>query len=137
MTKGDLDGVSFLGRPVKPIALPAAFLMAVLMVYNIVDAGVLHDLWLGDIVSILAGVSCIMLVLGWIIRSQRLIEFGLLAGCVVYVMRASFVIFVDGFAQSFYLSLGAAGLFGGAYFLESWGRQQQHVAALVKHRRAA
>lgn len=121
MTKGDLDGITVWGRPIKPVALGACILMATLTIYNIVDKGVFGDLILGDVVAVLSGASLIMMLTGWFGRSQRMAEFGLLAGCISYVMRGAFVLFYNGpLAEAVWLSLGSTTILGGAYLLEKW-----------------
>lgn len=121
MTKGDLDGVTCFGRPIKPVALGACVLMATLTVFNIIDKGAFGAFFLGDVVAVLTGISLIGLLGGWFGRSQAMAEVGLLAGCVAYVMRGSFLLFYIGpTEQGVYLSTGAAIILGGAYLLELW-----------------
>ena len=123
MTKGDLDGVQPFGRPIKPVALGSCVLMATLTIYNLVDAGVFEDLWLGDIVAILAGTSLIAMLGGWFGKSQGMAEIGLLMGFIVYVARGSFALFHEGItSEAVCLSAGAAIILGGAYLLERWDR---------------
>lgn len=121
MTKGDLDGVTFLGRPVKPLALQFAVLMATLMVYNIVDKGAFGNLMLGDVVAVMAVTSAACLTAAWVMRSQRMAEVGLLLACIVYVTRSAFLLLATGWqAQGVWLGLGAAIGAGGAFLLETW-----------------
>jgi hypothetical protein len=126
MTKGDLDGLRCWGRPIKPVALGLSFLMLTLCISNIANAGVFKELWLGDVVAVIAGASAVTLVAGWVVRSQRMAEWGLLMACVVYIVRASFLFFFAGPGeQGVWLSLGAATIAGGAYLLETTDEQAE------------
>lgn len=129
MTKGDLDGVTVWGRPIKPVAAGACILMATLTIYNIIDKGVFGELLLGDVVAVLSGASLGMMMFGWFGRSQTMAEFGLMAGCISYVMRGSFVLFYNGpGAEGVWLSLGAVVILGGAYLLEKWDHRNFYHA---------
>ena len=130
MTKGDLDGVTVWGRPIKPVALGACVLMLTLVIYNLTDAGVFEDLWLGDVIAVLAGVSLFAMLGGWFGRSQKMAEVGLLLGWVVYVTRGAFAVLYEGFtSEALYLSTGAAVIIGGAYLLESWDHRNPYDQA--------
>lgn len=121
MTKGDLDGVLFLGRPLKPLALGMAVLMLTLSVYNVLHLSAFGGLFLGDVVAVLAAVAVVTLTVGWYYGSQRMAEAGLLLAATVYVTRSAFLLFVSGpGTEGVYLGLGAAVMAGGAYLLESW-----------------
>lgn len=121
MTKGDLDGVTILGRPLKPLALQFAGLMCTLMFFNITNKGVFGDLWLGDVVAVMAAVSVAALVAGWVAGSQKMAESGLFLACIVYMTRTAFLLFTQGFGvEGVYLGFFAAVGAGGAYLLETW-----------------
>lgn len=125
MTAGDLEGVTVLGRPVKPVALGLSILMVALVAINIADAGELRDAALGDGIAVMAGTAAVCLWVGWIARSQRMAEAGLLLSTVVYVLRSAFIAFDAGFGSiGVYLGAGAAVIAGGAYLLETWDDQK-------------
>ena len=120
MTKGDVDGKIIWGRPIKPVAGFMSLLMMTLVVYNVLDRGVFGNLWLGDIIAVMAAVSAFCLWYGWVGRAQKMAEAGLLIACIVYIIRAAFVFFLLGpSSEIFWLSLWAGGLVGGAFYLEA------------------
>lgn len=129
MTKGDLDGVMPFGRPMKPVAMGVSVLMLTLLTANITQTGVFGSLPLGHIIIALAGVSVGLLVVGWVAKNQVMAEFGLLAATIVYVTRASFVLFAFGWQhEGIYLSAGGAIIAGGSYLLERWDTHRHRVA---------
>ena len=120
MTKGDLEGLSLWGRPIKPVALGFAWLMLSLTVINISNIGELGDNFLGDLIAVLAFSSFTALTAGWVFRNQHMAEYGLLAACIAYVVRTSFIMFSVGIDDAgVYLGFGAAIIAGGAYLLEA------------------
>lgn len=120
MTKGDVDGKLIWGRPVKPLAFIMSLLMVVFMIYNILDKGVLTDLWLGDIIAVLAGVAAFCLWFGWFGKGQRMAEVGLLLAGFVYITRASFIFLLDGpGSQAFWESALTGCLVSAAFYLEA------------------
>lgn len=120
-TKGDLEKVTFLNRPIKPVALGLTVVMTTLAIANILDAGLLGDNALSHTLAVFAVTSAILLTLGWITGKQRIAEIGLLTAAAVNVARSSFLLFTFGPGQqSVWLSLGVTVIAGGAYLLESW-----------------
>lgn len=131
MTKGDIDGWAPWGRPVKPVAIGMCVLMATLTVFNILDAGELGALRLGDIVSVLTGTALAALVCGWAIRSQRMAEIGLFTAMVAYLLRMFFLLLTVGpTEQGVYLSLGAVIIAGGSYRLEVRSRLRERPGVI-------
>lgn len=127
MTKGDLAGVLVWGRPVKPVALGATWLMATIVGYNLFNQGLFGHLVIGDLVAVLAGSSYVLLMAGWFGRSQWAAEVGLLLACVVYILRGSFAaLYVSPRNEGVWLSLGAAIILGGAYLLEHWDEHKEN-----------
>lgn len=123
MTKGDLDGVTFLGRPVKPMSLQFTILLATLTIWNIINQGAFRDSILGDVIAVMAAVGVAALFSGWAIGSQRLAEVGLALSFFVYITRCAFLLGANGLLEEgIYLSIGAAVGAGGAYMLETWDR---------------
>lgn len=103
-------------RKIKSTPLGMLVLMATLTVFNIVDRGVLGDAWLGDILALISFTSLVALGAGWIFKSPRMSEIGLLFAFIAYALRMFFVLFTEGpFIQAVYFSLGAAIISGGAY----------------------
>ena len=94
MTKGDLDGVLWLNRPVKPLAAFLVLLMLNFTIFNITNEGIFKDFGLNDIIAVLAGISCFSLFYAWIARNQTMVELGLVLAASVYVIRAFFILFL-------------------------------------------
>ena len=111
--------IKFLGRPVKPVSLGVAIFMLVFTVFNITDLGVFGTNRYGDIVAIVAASSLTLLVLAWIINSQRLTEYGLLLASTVFVIRGTFLgLTLSWSRQDVYFSLAMFIISAGSYFLE-------------------
>ena len=111
--------IKFLGRPVKPVSLGVAIFMLVFTVFNITDLGVFGTNRYGDIVAIVAAASLTLLVLAWIINSQRLTEYGLLLASTVFVIRGTFLgLTLSWSRQDVYFSLAMFIISAGSYFLE-------------------
>lgn len=120
MTKGDIEGKVVWGRPVKPLAGFMSLLMLVFTVFNILNRGVLEELWLGDIVAVVASIAAVCFWVGWFGRVQKMAEAGLLIAAFAYVTRASFIFFVVGPSnQEFWESLFTGGLVAAAFYLEA------------------
>lgn len=120
-TKGDLDTVSILGRPIKPVALGLTILMVTLTVSNVTGAGVLGDVALSRVLAAGAAVSAILLTAGWVTGKQGLAEAGLLATAAGNIARSSFLMMTYGPGQqSVWLSMGVTVIAAGAYLLETW-----------------
>ncbi len=129
MTKGDLDKVTFMGRPLKPVALGLTILMITLAVANWTDNGLLGDNILSHILAAIAGLSALLLTAGWIAGKQRIAEIGLLGAAAVNIARSSFLLFTFGPGQqSVWLSLGVTVIAGGAYLLETWDDPERQRA---------
>jgi hypothetical protein len=122
MTKGDVSRYTFLGRPIKPLALALAMSMATIFWFNIVEStGILVSTMAGDIVGYSAGASAVVLLAGWWGRSQMLAETGLLIGSGVWVARTALIALLDQWATySFFFSLAWCVVSVGAYLLEAF-----------------
>ena len=118
MSKGDL-GLHIFGRPIKPVAIGLTFIMCALIFYNVENTGRLGASWLGDIVAILAGISAVSMLAGWVFNNQHMAELGLLITAGVMVARSSFIYLTIGAQeQSMWMGIGMAIVGGGAYLLE-------------------
>lgn len=127
MTKGDLDGVTFMNRPVKPLAGFTTLLMLTYMFFHIFNIGDHMPItWLAHIMAIVAGISAFCLWFGWYKRLQQMAEIGLLVACFVYITAAVNFFLVGGFDSEFlWLSLWSGGLVGSAFYLEARDRIAQ------------
>jgi hypothetical protein len=126
MTQGDLPGLRFLDRPVKPFAFALALSMIWLSLLNLADAGVFADTLLGHGIAGISMVSGTLLIAAWIMRSQRMAEIGLLAATFVWLARAIFAFLADPINSAPYgwgLSLCWAFAAGGAYVVEVFDRK--------------
>ena len=121
MTAGDLPGLMPFSRPIKPVALGMSLLMLTLVVVNLTNVGELKDTALGDAIAVMAGAAAVCLWAGWLARSQRMAEAGLLLAAVTYVTRSAFILLDLGPGNmGVWLGAGAAVIAGGAFLLESW-----------------
>ena len=118
MTKGDLTGVSFFGRPFKPVSLGLVVIMTTLLVYNLTNTGIFGDRVGGDIVAAAAAVSIGLLTASWWARSQWMLEVGLFLACLTYIGRTAYLLMVKPEAEGVALGLGIIIIAGGAYLLE-------------------
>ena len=121
MTHSDLPGVRFAGRPVKPLALGLAIMSAVLVGYNLIDAGFLGASLLGDVVAAGFAAAAVLLTAGWVTGSQTMAETGLLVATGMLVTRSAFLLLSVGVRfEAVWLGLATAVMAGGAYLLEAW-----------------
>lgn len=122
MTRGDLGGITLLGRPVKPLALAIAISTGTVFWFNLVlNSDILVASLAGDVVGIVGGVSCVLLFAAWWRSSQTLLELGLLLASGTWVARLFTVIFLQGFGfYGVYLSIAWTLACVSAYLLETW-----------------
>jgi hypothetical protein len=111
--------ITVFNRPVKPVAFGFSVLMIVLTVVGVTGTGVFGTSILGDVETAVSAVAAAALIGGWIGRSQRIAEIGLLLVFIVYTMRGVFIgLYYGPSKYDMYLSLGAAIIAGGSYLLE-------------------
>ena len=122
MTRGDLAGYQFLGRPIKPLALAIALSMATIFWFNIVEStGILVPTVAGNIVGYCAGASAVLLFAGWWARSQALAETGMLLAAGVWISRTVFIgLLEEWYSYSFFFSVAWSLASVGSYLLESF-----------------
>lgn len=121
MTRGDLEGLTFFNRPIKPVALGITVLMVSITVFNLQHDGVFGSTLLATSVALLAFTSAVCLTAGWLGRLQQMAEIGLLLASITYVIRGSFLLLLLGPSeQGVWLSLGASVISGGSFLLERW-----------------
>lgn len=119
MTRGDLDGLLIMGRPLKPVALGLSLSMIVLTVFNTSDLGILRDAVIGDVVGIMAAISASCLIAGWVFRSQHMAEAGLFIAGLTMVLRSAFLFALVGIGNiGVWLGVGTAIVALGAFLLE-------------------
>lgn len=117
MTRGDLTW-SVLGRPLKPVGLAVMVGMFVTAVEALdSDAAIGHGLW-AAIVAAVALVAALLLLLGWVLRHQRLAEHGLLIAFAVWIARVVLYHQTHPFWDRYFLAACWALVAGGAYLLE-------------------
>lgn len=125
MTKGDLDTIRVWGRPLKPVALGLTLTMVIVAQANLraADRGTTPPL--SYVVAAVAGAAVIALIWGWVGRSQRLAEIGLLLVVAAYATRAAFVYLSSGPDQAVFFSLASVIIAGGSYLLEATSRRRE------------
>jgi hypothetical protein len=123
-----LDGITFLGRRIKPVALGLAIVMATLLIYNLFNIGIFKELFLGDIVSIAAAISLSTLIAGWWSGSQRLAEVGLFSAALVYICRTAFLLLTKPEAEGVALGFGIIVIAFGSWLLEKDESRRQKGA---------
>jgi hypothetical protein len=119
MTRGDLPRLAVWGRPLKPVALGLSLAMVVIAATNLsgYDRGVTPPLtWF---LAAAGTTAAVCLVAGWVCRSQRFAEVGLLLVVLTYTTRAAFVYLSTGFDQAVAFSVTSSIIAGGAYLLEA------------------
>lgn len=123
----DLQGKQWRGRAIKPYALSLFLSMIVLTFINILNIGVFSDNVLGDVIAIIAGGTATLFLSAWVFNNRSLLEIGLLFAAGVWMTRATFDLFVNGYTEfGIYLSLcwviGAAG----SYLMERRDWRERH-----------
>ncbi len=113
------------GRSGRVLAVTGfALLMATLTVVNVQDAGVLADLMLGDVITVVSSAAFVLLAGGLALRDRRWAEFGFLLASLTYMLRASFILLTEGPSEmGVWLSLGAATAASGLFLTEAWAAQ--------------
>lgn len=112
--------LTFLGRPVKPVALGLLILGFFTGLANIIGGGdgisTLGWRYFIGVQGVLAGVA---LCVGWLRDSQRWAEYGLLIVFWMFFTRSVFVLLDTGWREAdVYQALGVAVVAGGSFFLE-------------------
>lgn len=121
MTREELEGLTFLDRPIKPVALGIVVFMITLTVFNLREDGIFGDTILATLLALMAFTSTLCLVFGWFGRIQVMAEAGLLIAAVTYVIHAVFALLIVGPTnQTMWLSIGAGIISGGSFLLERW-----------------
>ena len=129
MTAGDLEGVTVMGRPIKPVALGLTILMLSLLVINLTGVGELTGTLLARVIAVMAGTAAVTLVAGWVWRSQRMAQAGLLLAAIVYITRSAFIALDSGIGSiGVWLGGGAGVIAAGAYLLETWDSDRGKAA---------
>lgn len=126
MTPDEINHYILGGRTVKTTGAGTAWLMGVLTFYNITDQGELGTSLTGDVLAVLAGIAFASLVIGWLVRSQKMAEFGLFFAAGVYLLRSFFILFTQGPGNiGVWTGIGLVIIAGGAYIREHWATQSE------------
>lgn len=85
--------VTFFGKKIKPYAAAVSMTMFILlgMMMQNVAVGQMLDGWYGDFVAFVAGLSGVLLTVGWWWQRQRLLEWGLLLSAGAWMTVASII----------------------------------------------
>jgi hypothetical protein len=134
MTKGDLPFMVF-GRPLKPLGLALMLSTFTIFYTNVIlNSDVAGGSYVGDVVGWVAGFTSLLLLLGWVHKSQRVAEFGLLMATGVWVSRALVVWMTEGIDYyGLWLSIGWVMAAGGAYALEAWDDRTAQIKKKEPH----
>jgi hypothetical protein len=119
MSTQEIPRKRFAGRTIKPVALGLTLTMTVVAQSNLrnMDRGTQPPL--SYVVAFLAGASVAMLIWGWVSRSQRAAEFGLLLVVAAYATRAAFIQLTNPFDQAVFFSLATVIVAAGSWWLEA------------------
>jgi len=107
------------GRRLHVVALGVTLYLAVLVLFNLLDEGALHEAWSGDVVALGAAISAALLCAGWWSRSPRQTRVGLLAAAFVITARSLFLLFVGPNVIGIWLGLAVAFIAAGTYVREA------------------
>ena len=102
-----------------PVGVGLMIYMLTLVVFNVIDAGVLGGQWDGDIVSVIAGISAAAIVAGWWWGNRRMSMYGYLIASWVIMLRTTFLLLEDATVIGVWLGFGVACIAGGSYVKES------------------
>jgi hypothetical protein len=106
------------GRVIKPMMLLLTLTMIIVAQSNFrgLDRGVDPPLAWG--LAVMAVVAALCLIVGWVSKKRRLMEYGLLAVVLVYLTRAAFIMFSSAWDQAVFFSLAVVVSASLAYFME-------------------
>lgn len=132
MTRAELPFLVF-GRLAKPFHLAVVMATASLADVNLRQNStpLSVSIW-GDVVGVVAALACILLVVGWWSRIDRLADEGLLLATGVWAVRAS-AYWLEGLGW-LGVMLSTAWVVGtlGAWLLESYDHRWRHERGLVR-----
>lgn len=132
----DLPWLVF-GRSVRPFHLAVTVSMLVLAINNFFteDTPLSTTLW-GDIVGSITSIVTIIMVVAWVIKSDKLSEWGLLLATGVWTYRATVYLLageqghIAQWFNAFGLSIAWIMGCGGAWLLERYERHYQEILHL-------
>jgi hypothetical protein len=117
----NLPNISFLKRPIKPVAFALMVSLLVIAGFAWADEGVLKTSVGADFLGGFALAIAIILFIGWWNNNQVLAEYGLLLSASMWIFRACLIAFLNwgGISQEgLYLSFAWAIVAAGSYLLE-------------------
>jgi hypothetical protein len=108
-----------LNRRLQPVALGLTLTMIIIAQANIrgMDRGTQPPL--SYLVSVIAALAALAMVIGWVSKRQRIVEWGLLGVVFTYMARAIFISIYSPWDQAIFFSLATVVLAGGAYYMEA------------------
>jgi hypothetical protein len=112
-------------RRLQPLALGLTLTMIIIAQANVrgIDRGTEPPI--SYVVAIIAITSALLMIVGWISRRQRMIEWALLGVVFTYTARAVFIMFYSPWDQAVFFSIATVLMAGGAYYLEADERQSR------------
>lgn len=120
MTRGDVPGTNVFGRPFKPMAVGLIVASLAVCVDTVLHKFGIHPIAINvdsQAGGIIAGLAALLMIVAWIIRSQRIYEIGLLLVMGAWFARVVEMILMGNAGNSF-IPLSMSFMAGGAYWLE-------------------
>ena len=101
------------------VAIGITAYLIVLVVFNLLDEGALHEAWSGDVVAVGAGIAAATIITGWLSRHPKITAAGLLVAALVITARSLFLLFVGPNSIGIWLGLSVAFIAAGTYVRET------------------
>lgn len=119
------------GRTIKPFMLLLTLTMIIVAQSNLrgIDRGVQPPLSI--FLGVIAVIAVVCLLLGWIARLRRVMEYGLLAVVLVYLTRTVFIQLSSAWDQAVFFSLAVVVSAGSAYFMEVAERHYDRYSGVI------
>lgn len=111
-----------------PVGLGMSVYLFVLIVFNVLDAGTIHNDILADCLVAVASVSLVAICVGWWAQNGRMLGIGfLIAGFAVVTRSVFLIVGHEWYSIGAWTGLGVAIIAIGSYIKEGHARQRERI----------